>query len=52
MGYFEEPALVLIGSGECAFHVAEQLAFDHVLRERRAVELDHRPLSAPAARVN
>ena len=41
-----------VGVGECAFFVAEQLAFQQRFRERRAVDRNERMLAAPAAEVN
>ena len=37
---------------ERAFHVAEELALEQLVRNRRAVDLDERPLAARAARVD
>src|SRR5262249_29203763 len=39
-------------AGECAAAVAEELAFDELARERRAVERDERPASDRAVLVN
>ena len=39
-------------AGERALHVAEQLALDQLLGDRRAVHLDERPAAAAAQRVN
>ncbi len=42
VGRFEQPALLLAGVGEGAALVPEQLAFEQLLRERRAGDVDER----------
>ena len=46
------PACRDAGAGERALFVAEQLGLDQLLRHRRAVHGDKRPLAARAAIVN
>ena len=50
VGLLEQAALLRLGVGEGAALVAEQLALQQVLRNRRAVHLDERPF-ATAGRV-
>ena len=52
VGKFEAPHLPFMGAGECALFPPEELAFDEVRRERRAVDRYHRPLLAAAHAVN
>src|SRR5260221_4596682 len=48
VGHLEAAGFLLGGAGERALLVAEQLALDQRLGERRAVDRDARPLRAPA----
>ena len=52
VGQLEAPAPVRHGAGERPAHVAEQLALDQLLGDRRAVDLDEGPAAAPAQRVD
>ncbi len=52
LGHLEEADLVGVGAGERPLLVAEQLALDQVLRNRRAVDLDERALDAVRVVVN
>ena len=46
VGQLEAPELAAVGAGERALLVAEQLRLRQRLRQRRAVELDERPVPA------
>jgi hypothetical protein len=50
--HLEQPALGLLGVGEGALLVAEQLALEEVRLQRRAVDLDERRLGARRALVD
>jgi hypothetical protein len=52
VGSLETADAVLLRAGEGAPHVPEELALEEVLRDRRAVDADERPLGAPAVRVD
>ena len=52
VGGLEEADLALVGAGERAALVAEQLALEQALGQRRAVELDQRPVAAAGALVD
>src|SRR5690606_17305565 len=52
VGDLEQAALGGLGVGEGAALVAEQLALDELLGERRAVDRDERARAARAARVD
>ena len=51
VGQLEAPDPALQRAGERALLVAEQLALDHALRDRAAVDLDERPVAARAPLV-
>src|SRR5260370_1178298 len=51
VGLFQEAGLVGGGAGEGALRVAEELRLDEIPGQRRAVDLDPRPLAARAALV-
>ena len=52
VGAFEPAALVAIGVGEAALHVAEQLRFEERIGEAGAIDGDERGAAAVAALVN
>src|SRR5882724_12974137 len=49
---FETSDLLRDSSSEGALFMTEELAFEQPQRDRRAVELDERPIPAPAVCVN
>ena len=49
---WKRPDAIAMRARERAFHVAEELALEQLVRNRRAIDLDERPLAARAARVD
>src|SRR6185369_5726591 len=49
---FELSGLAAMGAGEGALLVTEELGFEELLRDRRAVDLDERPLTASRRRMD
>ena len=48
LGLLEQAALARFGAGECAALVAEQLAFQQIVRQRAAVDRNERKIAARA----
>lgn len=48
VGLLKPPDPVAHGTGKGAFHMSEELTFQEVFRQGRAVHLDQRPMASPA----